>query len=71
MFRKMIAAVAMAGLLGATPVMAASACRDTKGKYIKCPNATAKQASSAVAKGKDGKCRYQSGPKKGQFTKCP
>ncbi|WP_395397453.1 hypothetical protein WBP07_23170 [Novosphingobium sp. BL-8A] len=73
MIRKMFAIVAVAGMLAATPSLAAGSCRDAHGKFIKCPTSTtAKKApSSAVTKGKDGKCRFSSGPKKGQFTKCP
>lgn len=51
--------------LAASPALAAP-CKDAKGKFIKCPPA----AAASVAKGKDGKCRFAAGPKKGQFTKC-
>ncbi|WP_395396328.1 hypothetical protein WBP07_20730 (plasmid) [Novosphingobium sp. BL-8A] len=72
MIRKMIAAVAIVGMLGATPALAANSCRDAKGKFVKCPNsAAAKSGSASIAKGKDGKCRYTAGPNKGKFAKCP
>ncbi|WP_395337264.1 hypothetical protein WBP06_22100 [Novosphingobium sp. BL-8H] len=75
MIRTMFAIAAAAGMLAATPSMAASQCKDASGKFVKCPTTaktTAKAApSGAIAKGKDGKCRYTSGPKKGQFAKCP
>lgn len=61
---KLIVALAAAALMSA-PSLAAP-CKDAKGKFIKCPVT----ASAAVAKGKDGRCRIASGPKKGQFTKC-
>lgn len=71
MIRRMIAIAAMAGMLAATPSLAANMCRDAHGKYIKCQTAAkAKPASPGVAKGKDGKCRYTSGPNKGKFAKC-
>jgi len=50
----------------ALPAMAAP-CRDAKGKFAKCPPA----AAAAVTKDAKGKCHMASGPKKGQFTKCP
>jgi len=73
MIRKMIAIAAVAGMLAATPTLAASSCRDSHGKFIKCPTTAAKTTttSSGVAKGKDGKCRYTAGPNKGKFAKCP
>ncbi|MFC0686309.1 hypothetical protein [Novosphingobium clariflavum] len=72
MFRKIVAAAAIASLMGVTPAMAASTCRNAQGKFIKCQTAPVKKkaAPANVAKGKDGKCRFSSGPKKGQFTKC-
>lgn len=48
----------------------AAPCRDAKGKFIKCPTATA-AAAPAVTKDAKGKCHVASGPKKGTFTKCP
>ncbi|WP_420137301.1 hypothetical protein [Sphingomonas sp.] len=62
---KLIVVLTAAALLSA-PAMSAS-CRDAKGKFIKCPTA----AAPAVTKDPKGKCRFSSGPKKGQFTKCP
>jgi hypothetical protein len=72
MFRKIVAAAAIAGLIGVTPAMAANTCRNAQGKFIKCQTAPTKKKAPAVGvtKGKDGKCRFSSGPKKGQFTKC-
>jgi hypothetical protein len=49
-------ALAAAAML-ASPVMAAAPCKDSKGKFIKCPTAVAKPA---------GKCRDA----KGHFAKC-
>jgi hypothetical protein len=63
---KLTAALAAFVLLTA-PVLA-SPCRDAKGKFTKCPAAT---ASVGVTKDAKGKCHVASGPKKGQFTKCP
>lgn len=61
---KLLIALAAAALLTAPSV--AAPCKDAKGRFTKCPT-----TSSNVVKGKDGKCRIASGPKKGQFTKCP
>jgi hypothetical protein len=58
--RFVLAAAALS--LVAAPSLAAP-CKDTKGKFIKCP-------PSNVIKGKDGRCRVASGPSKGKFTKC-
>ncbi len=62
MFR--LAPVAAALALLATPAFAAAPCKDAKGKFVKCP------AAAAVTKDAKGKCRFASGPKKGQFTAC-
>lgn len=57
--------------IAATPAFAAP-CKDAKGKFIKCPVVTvAKPAAGGVTKDAKGKCHIASGPKKGQFTKCP
>ncbi|WP_156256274.1 hypothetical protein [Sandarakinorhabdus oryzae] len=63
MHRALMIATALS--LAASPALAAP-CKDAKGKFIKCPPAV----TASVVKGKDGKCRFASGPKKGQFTKC-
>lgn len=65
----MIAAIALA----AVPMSASAAtCKDAKGKFTKCPPAAAKAATTgSVTKDAKGKCHIASGPKKGQFTKCP
>jgi hypothetical protein len=55
--------------IAATPALA-KPCKDAKGKFIKCPVATAVVATGGVTKDKNGKCHIASGPKKGQFTKC-
>jgi hypothetical protein len=70
MIRNLMTAVALAGLMAASPSLAAP-CKDAKGKFVKCPP-VAKPAALAhnVVKGKDGKCRVASGPNKGKFTKC-
>ena len=61
---KLILALTAAALF-TPPTFAAPACRDTKGKFIKCATTTAGQAG--VTKSKDGKCRDA----KGHFAKCP
>jgi hypothetical protein len=66
--RKMIIALAVAAL-ASSPVMAAP-CKDAKGKFTKCPEKAA-AAPAGVTKDAKGKCHVASGPKKGQFTKCP
>jgi hypothetical protein len=63
---KLLIALTAAALLTA-PAMSA-ACRDAKGKFIKCPAAAATPGAVKDAK---GKCHVASGPKKGAFTKCP
>ena len=65
---KLIFALTAAALLTA-PAISAN-CRDAKGKFIKCPTAATAPASNVVKDAK-GKCHFASGPKKGQFTKCP
>jgi hypothetical protein len=64
---KLLFALTAAALLAAPSFSAA--CRDAKGKFTKCP--TAATASVGVTKDAKGKCHFASGPKKGQFTKCP
>lgn len=80
MIRKFIAIAAMGGILAATPSIAADSCRDSKGKPVPCKTVVTKKTTTkvttakvtnSVVKGKDGKCRYASGPKKGQFSPCP
>ncbi|WP_116091855.1 hypothetical protein [Sphingomonas crusticola] len=61
---KLLIAFTAAALLTA-PAIAVN-CRDAKGKFVKCPS-----ASTSVVKDAKGKCHFASGPKKGQFTKCP
>lgn len=68
MFR--VSTIAAAIALIATPALAAGPCKDAKGKFTKCPPAAA-AAAGGVTKDKNGKCHIASGPKKGQFTKCP
>lgn len=65
---KLIVAFTAAALLTA-PAMSA-ACRDAKGKFIKCA-ASASAPAANVVKDAKGKCHIASGPKKGAFTKCP
>lgn len=67
MIRNLMTAVALAGLVAASPTLAAS-CKDAKGKFIKCANAA--PMKTGVVKDAKGKCHIASGPKKGQFTKC-
>ncbi len=47
-----------------------AACRDGQGREANCPT-SATSAGMGVAKGKDGKCRWISGPRKGKIVKCP
>lgn len=56
--------------IAATPAIAAP-CKDAKGKFTKCPPPAASAATGGVTKDAKGKCHVASGPKKGQFTKCP
>ncbi|RVT90316.1 hypothetical protein [Sphingomonas crocodyli] len=55
----------------ATSTTQKAACRNDKGQFIKCAQVTQTSSMAKVAKGADGKCRYSTGPKKGQFAKCP
>ena len=64
---KLIVALTAAALI-VSPALTAPACRDAKGKFTKCPPAA---TAPAVVKDAKGKCHFASGPKKGQFTKCP
>jgi len=66
---KLIIALTAAALI-VSPALAGQQCRDAKGKFTKCPAAAA-PASANVVKDAKGKCHFASGPKKGQFTKCP
>lgn len=68
---KLIAALAAASLIVAPALAGGKPCRDAKGKFIKCPPAAAASAAAGTTKDKNGKCHFASGPKKGQFTKCP
>ncbi|QNA83763.1 hypothetical protein G4G27_07000 [Sphingomonas sp. So64.6b] len=69
--RKFSLALASFALLASTGALAAP-CKDAKGKFIKCPPKTAAPAATGgVTKDAKGKCHIASGPKKGQFTKCP
>ena len=72
MIRKLLAVAAVASLLGVAPAIAAPACKDAKGKFIRCPPAAHAKGpvKAKVVKGKDGKCRIAAGARKGQFTKC-
>ena len=65
---KLIVALTAAALL--TSPSFSAPCRDAKGKFIKCSSASSATASNIVKDAK-GKCHFASGPKKGQFTKCP
>jgi len=69
MFRVSIIAASLA--LIAAPSMAAGPCKDAKGKFTKCPPTAAAATAGGVVKDAKGKCHIASGPKKGQFTKCP
>jgi len=63
-----IAWIAAASLVLGAGAAYAAPCKDAKGRFTKCPAAA---KASNVTKDKNGKCRFSSGPKKGQFTKCP
>ena len=63
---RLTVAFAAAALL--TNPAAASPCKDAKGKFVKCPTVA---HAPAVTKLANGRCQVASGPKKGQFTKCP
>ena len=67
---KLLAILAAASLIVA-PAIAGQRCRDAKGKFTKCPPAAAAATAGNVTKDAKGKCHFASGPKKGQFTKCP
>ncbi len=55
--RKIALGVAAALMvLGSTGAASAAACRDAKGKFIKCPEKAAKPAKCKDAKGKFAKC---------------
>lgn len=66
---KLFVALTAAALLTAPSI--AAHCKDAKGRFTKCPTAAAAPASANVTKDAKGKCHFASGPKKGQFTKCP
>lgn len=68
MVRTSLALAALALL--ASPSLSAN-CRDAKGKFVKCPTAAPAATSGNITKDPKGKCHFTSGPKKGQFTKCP
>jgi hypothetical protein len=54
--RKVIIAMSALSLIaGSTPAIAAH-CRDSKGKFIKCPQAKARAVHCRDAKGKYAKC---------------
>lgn len=60
------------GTVGVKSTTKTTACRDAKGKFAKCSSVAASSSSSGqVTKDKSGRCHVASGPKKGQFTKCP
>jgi hypothetical protein len=56
--RKMIVALSALGLIaGSAPALAATHCRDAKGKFVKCTHkAPAKQTKCRDAKGHYAKC---------------
>lgn len=72
MIRTSLFALASIALVASAPTLAAP-CKDAKGKFVKCPPKAAAPAPVAggVTKDAKGKCHVASGPKKGQFTKCP
>ena len=56
--RKLVIALSALSLIaGSTPALAATHCRDSKGKFIKCPSKPAAKATHCRdAKGKFVKC---------------
>ena len=55
--RKYILALSAFGLIaGSAPSLAATQCRDAKGKFIKCPEKKAPAKKCRDAKGKYAKC---------------
>ncbi|RVT92909.1 hypothetical protein [Sphingomonas crocodyli] len=58
-------------VVSSTSTTQKAACRNDKGQFIKCAQVTTTSAMAKVSKDANGKCRYSTGPKKGQFTKCP
>jgi len=82
--KNIFAVVVALGLLTAAPSMAAQ-CKDSKGKFTKCPTPAASTATPAATttkcrdnKGKFIKCpvtgaapKKQCRDAKGKFTKCP
>lgn len=67
--RLFLTALAVASL-AASPSFAAP-CKDAKGKFIKCAQTATPAPAAGISKDTNGKCHIASGPKKGQFTKCP
>lgn len=55
----------------ATSTTQKASCRNDKGQFIKCSEVTNVSTMANITKDSSGKCRFSSGPKKGQFTKCP
>ncbi|WP_084581802.1 hypothetical protein [Sphingomonas azotifigens] len=66
-----ITTIAATLALIAAPALAAAPCKDAKGKFTKCPPTAASATTGGVTKDAKGKCHIASGPKKGQFIKCP
>jgi len=54
--RKFIIALAALGVLAGSVPSIAAPCRDTKGKFVKCPAAKAKLVRCKDAEGKFAKC---------------
>ena len=71
MIRTLLTAAASFALIATAGTAGAAPCKDAKGKFTKCPPAAARASTGNVTKDAKGKCHIASGPKKGQFTKCP
>jgi len=54
--RKFIIALSALGLIAGSAPTIAAPCRDAKGKFVKCPTATAKPTRCRDAKGHYAKC---------------
>ncbi|RZA15109.1 MAG: hypothetical protein EOP02_25325 [Proteobacteria bacterium] len=55
----------------ATSTTKKTSCRNDKGQFVACSSSVKTSTKATVTKDRNGKCRWASGPKKGQFTKCP
>ena len=66
--RKVVVIAAAVAMLAGPSLGVAAPCKDAKGRFVKCPPAA---PAKGIVKDAKGKCHIASGPKKGQFVKCP